>query len=210
METEDKPLSFVFLSNKIKCDLDQFSESKKPITAKIAGVFAELDVPSLNGNLYDIHSASNIEKSFFSCPLYFGVDFMNRHKKSKPIGYCVGARLMGKKLYGLAIVTAKHIVDRLRKRENFRFSWGGHSNFSEIIRRGNKLIRKLHEITVNHLQLVPYNVSVGFPSAVLDRVSFSETLMIDDSETIARMGLLGILQSEELNKAIAEEVIKYV
>ena len=207
LKEENHPIDFVFINDKMQTE---FSESSPYAT--VSGTIMMLNEPSMSGNYYSISESENIMKSCSGIPIFEGVGKFGEHSYEKaPIGFLIGVKKMGHRIYGVARITNRALVQKLKAGLRYLFSVQGSALYQETIKIKNKIVRSLHDIRINSLQIVPFGTNVGFPSASLDRlISIQETVMLDSRKDILNFGLAGVLQSEELNKIIGEEALKLV
>lgn len=202
------PVEFIFINNKMEFKFDESVNSR----AVVSGTLMELSTPSLSGNFYSMEESENITSSFRGVPIYEGVGKFNEHIYDRPpVGFVVGVKRLGRGVYGVCSISNRKLIEKLKAGVKFLFSVAGNALYSETIKIGNKLVRSLHDIRINSLQIVPSGVKVGFPSAQLDRlISVQETLMLDTPKDIMGFGLMNVLQSKELNQEIGKEIMKLV
>ena len=199
--TEEKT-NFVFFSNKVIFEESRSSSTK----ALISGTFMMLNEPSYKGNQYDFDEFENFEETFEGIPVYYGTRWIdNLHDLSKPsVGFVMGARKLGKRVYGVCAITNRKIISALKKGKKFLFSIMGFSESFERVKIKNRIVKKLKNITVTSLQLLPLGTNIGFNQARMDKLlSVQETVGFFGNE-IVNIGVSEVIHSEEFNKQLLQ------
>lgn len=127
---------------------------------------------SENGNVYSFESLRSIAESAVSAPLYYGTEPQtNRHTKaSGQIGRIVKTWFNKKlaKVFFKAVITSKKIAESVR--EGFGVSIGGIADGYNVLDKAGKIILKIRDCIVNHVQLLNPFTRRGMADSKVHRV----------------------------------------
>lgn len=172
-------------------------ESKQKSTV-IKGVLLSEGI-SGNGNLYTVEEMKDIAKQAFGIPLYYGVDWLNRHAKGEPIGKIVKAKFdsVAKKIIFWAKITNQKIAESVQK--GWKVSIGGSAKFVQyMLTNLGKIVMRLKGITLEHLQLFEPHVKAGVSDAQVEQV-IEESMRFDDKRILSNNQLTAIITALQIN-----------
>lgn len=160
-----------------------FQESSK-LGARILATFMELDTPSQNNRIYRFVEGKKIARSLIGKAIRYGADWIGKHLEDVPeIGVVEKCWQKGKKIKGIVLIWDKGIVSQIKAGIKFLFSVGGFAKFGEVVRKGKRILTRLHNAVCTHLQLLPNNPKgAGFPTAKIHKIlEINESFMMTET-----------------------------
>jgi hypothetical protein len=136
---------------------------------------------SRNGNFYTFESLRTIAESAVSVPLFYGTTTgidpktglrcRNLHDRSKsPVGRIIKTWFdkNARKVFFKAVVTSKEVARKVR--EGFGVSIGGIADAKQALDQAGKIITKISEVIVNHVQILNPFEPTGMKGTKVHRV----------------------------------------
>lgn len=170
----------------------EIEESRQKSTI-IKGVLLSEGI-SRNGNMYTVDEMRNIASNAVGLPLIFGVNpITNKHAKSEPVGKIVRAHFdeVKRKIFFWAKVTSQKIAESVKK--GWRVSIGGIAKSAEyMLDSFGKIVMKLKNLVLNHVQLLTPTTQAGIPDAVVEQV-VEESMRFDDKVALSNSQIAAII-----------------
>lgn len=174
--------SFLFVTGDVVFQETTPKGAVLEITALELNKESQQDVPTE----YRIEEGEQIAASLVGNSIRYGTTALGKHKKkTSVVGKVLSAWKKGNKIKARILITAKSLIDRIKKGVKFLFSVGGVAEFAEVIKRGGRIIRRMVNAVCNHLQIVDIGTKVGFPNARIERlVAINETVLLVDFDPV--------------------------
>jgi hypothetical protein len=150
---------------------------------------------SKNNNLYSIECMEKLD-GLTDIPIYVGTGTNNKHtKESGIIGKILKTtfdRLKRKVLF-VAEITNKSIAETVKS--GWGISIGGKADGSMVLDKAGRVLTKIKNLILNHIQLLMPSTIRGLDSAQVENVEIQETMSFSNVPKLSKSQILQIVTS---------------
>lgn len=169
----------IIITRKTNFNFESGIDVEESATSKIISGTLLKEGVSRNGRWYTVDEMLNIAQQAVGTPIYYGVDAQNRHKKGSAIGKIVRAKFdkVAKTIRFWAKIFNAKIAESVKK--GWKVSIGGKADGQYLLSNVGRVILKLKNMILTHVQLFEPHFEEGVKGAIVENVEESMSFSND-------------------------------